>query len=117
MAWRECGQSGRTVGFRLVGTHKMYLEADLLLIGLLSRAARGIVRHLSIQGLETGTWEPCVSACYGSRLAVETGEGYVRRGASIVVSGRESRPQGKGGQETEGFFNDGGICGHRCKGR
>ena len=114
MAWRECGQSGRTVDFRLVGTHKPVPEADLLRNGLSSRAARGIVRHLSIQGLEMGTWEPCVSAWNGTRLAVETGEGYVRRGASLVVGGRESRPQGKGGQETEGFFNDGGICGHRC---
>jgi hypothetical protein len=58
MAWRECGQSGRTVGFRLVGMHKNVPEADLLLIGLSSSAARGIVRHLSIQGLEMGTWEP-----------------------------------------------------------
>ena len=32
---------------------------------------------------------------------METGEGCVRDGVPAVVSGRESRPQGEGGQETD----------------
>src|SRR5271157_5311910 len=38
-----------------------------------------------------------------------TGEGCVRRGASVVVRGRESRPHGEGGQEVDRVFNDGGC--------
>ncbi len=35
------------------------------------------------------------------RLSVETGDGRLRGGASVVVRGRESRPHGKGGQEVD----------------
>jgi len=90
MAWRECGQSGRTVGFRLVGTHKNVPEADLLLIGLSSSAARGIVRHLSIQGLEMGTWEPHL-VCLRRRQA-SRGD---RRRTDAGRSPRSSRRAGK----------------------
>jgi len=34
---------------------------------------------------------------------VETGEGCVRDGVPEVVRGRESRPHGEGGQETDRF--------------
>jgi len=38
---------------------------------------------------------------------VETGEGHVRGGVPVVVGGRESRPQGEGGQETDRFLKPG----------
>ncbi len=40
-----------------------------------SRATRGRACHLRIQELGIGTWEPVSPACYGSRLAAETGDG------------------------------------------
>jgi len=40
-----------------------------------SRVARGRACHLRTQGLGIGTWEPVSPACYGSRLAAETGDG------------------------------------------
>ena len=35
---------------------------------------------------------------------METGEGHVRGGVLVVVWGRESRPRGEGGQETDRFL-------------
>ena len=45
-----------------------------------------------------------MSAWNGTRLSVETGEGHVRGGVPVVVGGRESRPRGEGGQETDRFL-------------
>ena len=38
---------------------------------------------------------------------METGEGHVRGGVPVVVRGRESRPRGEGGQETDRFLKPG----------
>ena len=41
------------------------------------------------------------------RLPVETGEGHIRGGVPVVVSGRESRSRGEGGQEADRFLKPG----------
>ena len=52
-----------------------------------------------------GTGRVCLFA--ESRLSVETGEGHAGDGVPVVVRGRESRPHGEGGQETDRFLKPG----------
>ena len=71
---RERDQSRHGLKFR-TGWYDMRIRWGVTPSILPSRVARGRACHLRIQELGIGTWEPVSPACYGSRLAAETGDG------------------------------------------
>jgi hypothetical protein len=71
---RECDQDWYGLMFR-TGWYDMRIRWWVTPSILPSRVARGRACHLRTQGLGIGTWEPVSPACYGSRLAAETGDG------------------------------------------
>ena len=71
---RECDQDRYGLKFR-TGWYDMRIRWWVTPSILPSRVARGRACHLRTQGLGIGTWEPVSLACYGSRLAAETGDG------------------------------------------
>jgi hypothetical protein len=97
---------------------KPYLEAVLLLLSAsLHRQGYSTSPRAStkVANGNLGTARVCLTT--EVRLAVETGEGHVRRGASIVVCGRESRLHRRREAGDRWVFCGGEICGHRCEGR
>jgi hypothetical protein len=69
-----CGENRSRFAFD-AGVRDIAYVAGLFLPIPATRATRGRACHLRARGLKTGTWEPLLLACNGSRQTAETGDG------------------------------------------